>query len=286
MPQPWQSECPPRSGCTPRWFAHDASSDETSLTSQADVGGSRSGEDLAHVGRVQVAAAEAVDVAPRARRRCRRAQRRARREVGACRPASPRGRAPRRGRHSSSAAATAAAGKGRNDTSFSSPAVSCSSRSSSTTSLIVPAVEPSATSARVASSSRYASSAPYRRPDSSSKLERQTSSSDVERGLERGRLLAAQLEVVVGHRERPLRRRARRCRARVRDAVVADEARDFVVGEERDRLRGVRDREAVEADEHRQQDVAGARRSAAPSPSGRRPPARSPRRAGRLRSRG
>ena len=37
---------------------------------------------------------------------------------------------------------------------------------------------------------------------------------DVEGGLERGRLLAAQLEVVVGHRERPLRRRARPCRAR------------------------------------------------------------------------
>ena len=61
MPQPWQSECPPRNGCTragsARW-----SSDETLLTSQSDVGGSRSGEDRAYVGRVQVAAAEAVDV--------------------------------------------------------------------------------------------------------------------------------------------------------------------------------------------------------------------------------
>ena len=56
---------------------------------------------------------------------------------------------------------------------------------------------------------------------------------DVEGGLERGRLLAAQLEVVVGHGERPLRRRARRVEHGVRDAVGADEASDVVVGEQR-----------------------------------------------------
>ena len=40
---------------------------------------------------------------------------------------------------------------------------------------------------------------------------------------------------------------------RVRDPVVADEAPHHLVGKERDRLGGVRDREAVLADEHRQQ---------------------------------
>ena len=58
-------------------------------------------------------------------------------------------------------------GKGRNETSLSSPTGIPASRNSSITSLIVPAVEPSATSAREAPSSRYSSRSEYRRPVSS-----------------------------------------------------------------------------------------------------------------------
>ena len=71
------------------------------------------------------------------------------------------------------------------------------------------------------------------------------------RGLDRGRLLAAELVVVVRHRERPLRGRARDVEYVVRDGVVADEVPDRRVREQRDRLGRVRDREPVLADEHR-----------------------------------
>ena len=78
---------------------------------------------------------------------------------------------------------------------------------------------------------------------------------DVESGVERCRLLAAQLEVVVGHREGPLRRGVSRVEHGVRDVVLADEARHLAVGKQRDWLGRVSDREAVEAHQHGQQDA-------------------------------
>ena len=51
--------------------------------------------------------------------------------------------------------------------------------------------------------------------------------------LDRGRLLAAELVVVVGHRERPLRRRPSDVEHGVGDAVLADEAPDGGVREQR-----------------------------------------------------
>ena len=71
------------------------------------------------------------------------------------------------------------------------------------------------------------------------------------RGLDRGRLLAAELVLVVRHRERPLRGRARDVEHVIRDRVVADEVPDRRVREQRDGLGGMRDREPVLADEHR-----------------------------------
>ena len=156
--------------------------------------------------------------------------------------------------HPSSAAATAAAGKGRNDTSFRRPTGSCSSRSSSTTSLTVPAVEPSATIACVASVESILLERVEPSPGQPLEVGPDLLE-DVDGSLERCSLLAAQLEVVVGHRKGPLRRRSGRVEHGVRDAVRAHEAGDVAIPKQRDRLGGVRDREAVQADEHRQQDA-------------------------------
>ena len=189
------------------------SSDATFGTSQSDVGrGSRRRrrrECRSGAGRGRRARRPSRS----ARRRCRRAQRRPRRAAAARRRGSRRGRARRRRRRPGARPLTAAAGKGRNETILRRPTGSPASRRSSTTSLIVPAVEPSATIAVDAPSSRYSSTAPSRRPVSSSNSTA-SSSSTSERALDRSRLLAAKLVVVVGHRERPLRRRLARRRAR------------------------------------------------------------------------
>ena len=124
------------------------------------MGGSRAGEDGANVGWMEVAPAQAVDgtvelaaAAVERGRHLRMERWRPARRVGAVEHDD--GVDAREARR-----ATAAPGKGRNDVILSRPTRSPSSRSSSTTSFTVPAVEPSATIAVVAPSSRYSSTAP------------------------------------------------------------------------------------------------------------------------------
>ena len=88
------------------------------------------------------------------RRRCRRGRRRPRHGAARTRRASRRGRGPRLSRRPRARRASSSAGNGRKEVIFRRPTASPSSRSSSTTSLTVPAVEPSATIARSAPSSR------------------------------------------------------------------------------------------------------------------------------------
>jgi hypothetical protein len=77
----------------------------------------------------------------------------------------------------------------------------------------------------------------------------------VEGGHLRGRERAAQLVVVVRHREGPLRRRVLEVEQRVGDPVLADEGTRLLVGEQLHRLGAVRDREPVHAHEHGEEHV-------------------------------
>ncbi len=155
---------------------------------------------------------------------------------------------------SSSAAATAAAGKGRKDTSFSSPTASSSSAE-----LVHDVLDRAGRGAEGDDRALgVLQTVRLERPVPASRQPLEVGChlvEDDEGGLERRRLLAAQLEVVVGHGEGSLRRRPCCVEHRVRDPVGPDEPNDLVVGQERHGLGRVRDREAVEADEHREQDA-------------------------------
>ena len=78
---------------------------------------------------------------------------------------------------------------------------------------------------------------------------------DGEGAFDRGGLLAAQLVVVVGHRERALGGRVGKVEEGVGDAVLADEVAHLLVLEQQHGLGGVGDREAVDADDHGQEHV-------------------------------